>query len=72
VPARARDRAIEGRAAVDAEASGWVPARVVDATCDEGDGISLVVDQMRGIRDQIIELLAYGRGKLARLGSDVC
>jgi len=70
--ARAGDRAVEGGATVDAETGGWIATRVVDATGDEGNRISLVVDQMRGIRDQIIELLAHGCGKLARLGSDVC
>ncbi len=72
VPAGAGDRPVEGGPAVDAQARGWVPARVVDATGDEGHGVGLVIDQMRGIRDQIIELLACGCGKLARLGSDVC
>ena len=72
VAACARDRAIEGGSPVDAETSGWIAAGVVDATGDEGHRVGLVVHQMRGIRDQIIELLACGCGKLARLGSDVC
>ena len=72
VPACAGDRAIEGRPAVDAQTRGWVAARVMDAAGDEGHGVGLVIDQVRGIRDEIIELLACGCGKLARLGSDVC
>ena len=70
--ARPRDRAVEGCPAVDAKARGRIAAGVVDAPGDECHGVRLVIDQMRGIRDEIIELLACGCGKLARLGSDVC
>ena len=72
VTAGARDSPIERRPAVDPQSRRWVAARVVDPSGDEGHGIRLVIDQMRGIRDEIIELLACGCGKLARLGCDVC
>jgi hypothetical protein len=45
---------------------------MVNSPGDEGHRIGLVIDQVRGIRDEIIELLACGCGKLARLGSDLC
>ena len=72
VPAGARDRPIQRGAPVDAKARGWIPTRVMDSAGHEGHRVGLVVDQVRGIRDEIIELLAYGCGKLARLGSDLC
>jgi len=72
MPARPGDRPIEGGPPVHAQTRGGVATCVVDATGDECHGVRLVIDQMGGIRDQIIELLACGCGKLARLGSDVC
>ena len=45
---------------------------MMDAAGDVRHSVGLVIHQVGGKRDEIIELLECGSGKLARLGSDVC